>query len=428
MKILYVTPHPHAKYGLFSRFMYPSLTLKQLAAITPPEHSVEIVDERIERINFKKNYDAVGISCMTYNSLRGYEVAEEFRKQGIPVFLGGYHPSLLLDEAKQHVDSVVVGEAELTLPRLLSDLEKDQLKPYYRPERLVNPEEIPAARHDIGSYNPFNEPIQASRGCPIGCEFCAMRIVEGNRFRGRPVDHMIDEMKSIKTKSIFFADASLTINPNYSKSLFKGMSELNKYFECFGNMNVLVRDDEFLKLASEAGIFNWYVGIESISQQNIDAAGKRTNKVENYGKAIKKIRDHGMMITGFFMFGFDFDTNEIFDKTLQAIYDWDLDEVSFSIVTPYPGTQLFARYEREGRIICRDWSKYGEGNVNYSMKNLTEEELMDGIKRIAGDYYSLLNIIKRSFTNTNYSPYRVFIKIIRNISVRKFYLTEKLHD
>lgn len=428
MKILYVTPHPHAKYGLFSRFTYPSLTLKQLAAITPPEHSVEIVDERIERINFKKNYDAVGISCMTYNSLRGYEVAEEFRKQGIPVFLGGYHPSLLPDEAKQHVDSVVVGEAELTLPRLLSDLEKDQLKPYYRPERLVNPEEIPAARHDIGSYNPFNEPIQASRGCPIGCEFCAMRIVEGNKFRGRPVDHIIDEMKSIKTKSIFFADASLTINPNYSKSLFKGMSELNKYFECFGNMNVLVRDDEFLKLASEAGIFNWYVGIESISQQNIDAAGKRTNKVENYGKAIKKIRDHGMMITGFFMFGFDFDTNEIFDKTLQAIYDWGLDEVSFSIVTPYPGTQLFARYEREGRIICRDWSKYGEGNVNYSMKNLTEEELMDGIKRIAGEYYSLPNIIKRSFTNTNYSPYRVFIKIIRNISVRKFYLTEKLHD
>jgi radical SAM superfamily enzyme YgiQ (UPF0313 family) len=189
---------------------------------------------------------------------------------------------------------------------------------------------------------------------------------------------------------------------------------------------VLVRDDEFLKLASEAGIFNWYVGVESISQQNIDAAGKGTNKVENYGEAFKKIRDYGMMVTGFFMFGFDFDTIESFDKTLQAIYDWDLDEVSFSIVTPYPGTQLFARYENDGRITCRDWSKYGEGNVNYSLENLTVEELKEGIKRIARDYYSLPNIIKRSFTNTNYSPYRIFIKIIRNISVRKFYLTEKL--
>lgn len=127
MKILYVAPHPNAKYGLFTRFTYPSLTLKQLAAITPPEHSIEIVDERIEKINFKKSYDAVGISCMTYNSLRGYEVAEEFRKQKIPVFLGGYHPSLLPDEAKQHADSVVVGEAELTLPRLLKDVEKNQV-------------------------------------------------------------------------------------------------------------------------------------------------------------------------------------------------------------------------------------------------------------------------------------------------------------
>ena len=154
-----------------------------------------------------------------------------------------------------------------------------------------------------------------------------MRIIEGNRVRVRPVDHMIDEMKSIKTKSIFFADASLTINPKYSKSLFKGMSELNKYFECFGNINVLVRDEEFLKLASEAGIYNWYVGIESISQQNIDAAGKGTNKVEKYKEAVKKIRDHGMMITGFFMFGFDFDTIETFDKTLQAIYDWGFDEI-----------------------------------------------------------------------------------------------------
>jgi len=426
MKILYVTPHPNTTYGLFSRFTYPSLTLKQLAAITPPEHSVELVDERIEPINFNKNYDAVGISCLTYNSIRGYEVAEEFRKKNIPVFYGGYHASLLPDEVKQHVDSVVVGEAELTLPRLLKDIEKNKVQPFYRPERLVEPEEIPAARHDIGSYNPFNEPIQASRGCPTGCEFCAMRIIEGNKFRGRPVDHMIEEMKSIKTKSIFFADASLTINPKYSKSLFKEMRQLNKYFECFANINVLVRDDEFLKLASEAGIFNWYVGVESISQQNIDAAGKGTNKVENYGKAFKKIRDYGMMTTGFFMFGFDFDNIDSFDKTLQAIYNWDLDEVSFSIVTPYPGTKLFERYEKEGRITCRDWSKYGEGNVNYSMENLTEEEVKEGIKRIARDYYSLPKIIKRSFTNTNYSPYRIFIKIIRNITVRKFYLTEKL--
>jgi len=427
MNILLMMPHPNPKRGVFDRFNYPSLTLKQLAAITPQEHNLELMDERYEPINFDKKYDVVGISCLTYNSIRGYEVAAEFRKRGITVVMGGYHATLLPDEAKQHVDAVVIGEGERTWPLVLKDIEKGQLKPFYRPDRTVQPEEIPSALHDVGTYNPFNEPIQASRGCPTGCEFCAMNVMEGKIFRGRPVDHLIDEIKSIKSKSLFFADASLTINPNYSKELFKAMGkETNKYSEAFANVNVLTRDDEFLSLAADAGFFNWYVGIESISQENINLSGKGTNKVENYAKAIQKVKDHGMMVTGFFMFGFDFDTIDTFEKTLEKIYQWGLDEVSFSIITPYPGTRLFERYDKEGRIVCKDWSRYHEGRVNYKPTSLTEEQIINGIRKMALDYYSIPNIIKRSFTNTNYSPYRVFVKFIRNASVRKFYLTEKL--
>jgi radical SAM superfamily enzyme YgiQ (UPF0313 family) len=253
-----------------------------------------------------------------------------------------------------------------------------------------------------------------------------MNVMEGKIFRGRPIGHLIEEMKTIQAKTLFFADASLTINPRYSKELFKGMKEVNKYAEAFGNVNVLARDDDFLKLSQEAGFFNWYVGIESISQANIDQSGKGTNSVKNYSKAIKKIKDYGMMITGFFMFGFDFDTPETFEQTLEKIYEWDLDEVSFSIITPYPGTRLFERYDKEGRIVCRDWSLYHEGHVNYKPKGLTDKQIIDGIKKMATDYYSIPNVIKRSFTNTNYSLYRIFVKIIRNTAVRKFYLTEKL--
>ena len=269
MKILLLTPHPNAKRSFFSRFTYPSLTLQQVAAITPKKHSVKIIDERFERINFSKDYDVVGISCLTYNSLRGYEIADEFRKKGVKVVFGGYHASLLPQEAKQHADSVVIGEAELTWPKVLEDIEKGTLKPFYRSEKLVEPEDIPAARHDIGSYNPFTEAIQASRGCPVGCEFCAMQIVEGPRFRGRPVDHIIDEMKTIKSKSIFFADASLTINPNYTKSLFKEMKYLNKSFECFGNINVLSRDDEFLKL------------VINLANNKLERAWSKINRLKN---------------------------------------------------------------------------------------------------------------------------------------------------
>jgi len=426
MKILLVIPHPGSKRSFLARFNYPSLTLKQLVAITPPGHEIDIIDERYEPIDFSKHYDLVGISCLTYNSIRGYEVAAEFKKKGIPTVMGGYHATLMPHEAKRYVDSVVVGEGEYTWPKVVEDVGKGQLKPFYRPDKFIPPEEIPAANHDVGTYNPFSEPIQASRGCPTGCEFCAMNVMEGRVFRGRPVDHLIEEMKSFKTRNIFFSDASLTVNPKYSKELFKGMAELNKKSEAFANVNVVSRDDEFLNLAKEAGIYNWYVGIESISQENINQAGKGTNKIEYYSKAIKKIRDHGMMITGFFMFGFDFDNTETFEKTLEKIYEWGFDEVSFSVITPYPGTRLYDRFEKEGRITCRDWSQYHEGKVNYKPTNLTERQIIDGMRMMALDFYSYPNIIKRSFSHNKLNLYRAFFKLLKNVTVRNFYLTEKL--
>lgn len=426
MKILLLMPHPNANRSLFTKFTYPSLTLQQIAAITPKEHHLEIVDERFGRVNFYKDYDLVGISCLTYNSIRGYEIADIFRKKGVKVVFGGYHASLLPEEAKKHADSVVIGEAEETWPRALKDLEKGSLKPFYRAEKLLEPEEIPPARHDIGLFTPFTEAIQASRGCPTGCEFCAMQMVEGPRFRGRPVENVINEMKTLRAKIIFFADASLTINPTYTKSLFKGMKEINANFECFGNMNVLTRDDELLKAASDAGVYKWYIGIESISQENINAAGKRTNKVEEYAKAIKKVKDHGMNITGFFMFGFDNDTPDIFQKTLQAIYEWELDEASFSIVTPYPGTRLFKRLEEAGRITSYDWSRYTEGNVNFKPNKMTEQELLEGIRDIAADFFSIKSSFRRSYNKNNLNPFKSTLKFTANMSARYFYKNEKL--
>lgn len=425
MKILLIMPHTNVKRSFFSKFSYPSLTLQQIAAITPREHTVEIVDERYETVNFNKNYDLIGISCLTYNSLRGYEISDVFRKQGVKVVFGGYHASLLPEEAKQHADSVVMGEAELAWPQLLKDLENGKLKPFYKADKLVEPELIPPARHDIGIYT-YMEAIQASRGCPTGCEFCAMQKVEGPRFRGRLVDHIINEMKTIKSKVIFFADASLTISPSYSKSLFREMSSLNKKLHCFGNINVLSRDDELLRISSEAGVYKWYMGVESISQENINQAGKRTNKVENYEKAIKKIRDHGMNVVGFFMFGFDNDTPDTFRETLKAMYEWDLDEVSFSIVTPYPGTRLFERLEKEGRITSYDWSRYAEGTVNLKPKKMTEKELFEGIREIAAEFYSVKNCLKRSFNPRNRGPIKSIMTFGGNLTMRSFYKREKL--
>jgi radical SAM superfamily enzyme YgiQ (UPF0313 family) len=426
MRILLVMPHPNPKRSIFSRFQYPSTTLQQLAAITPKEHHVDIIDERYENLNLTKSYDLVGISILTYSAYRGYEIADEIRKIGIPVVFGGYHASLMPDEVKQHADSVVIGEAELTWPQLLKDAQRGALQPFYKSSRIVNAEEIPPARHDIGNYT-FWEAIQASRGCPTGCEFCAMNIVEGKIFRGRPIRNVLEEIKNISAKKIFFADASLTINPKYSKELFRAMKDMNKKLHCFGNINVLARDDEFLQLSRDAGVEKWYLGIESISQQNIDQAGKGTNTVENYAKAIKKIRAHDMLVTGFFIFGLDFDTLETFDNTLKAIYEWELDEASFSILTPYPGTRLFERYKKEGLITSYDWSQYEEGKVNFKPKNMTQEELLEGIQRIAMDFYSIKECLKRSLNVRPKTPPMILSALLTNMSVRSFYKREKFN-
>ena len=178
MNILFISPHPWRNIT-FAKIAFSSLTLKQLAAITPECHDVETVDEKYQQIDFSKEYDIVGISCMTYNAPRGYEIADIFRRRGVTVVLGGYHPSALPEEAKQHADAVVIGEAELTWPRLLDDWKKRELKPFYRSDKLIDPHLIPPARHNIKSEKTIVESIQTSRGCPVGCEFCSIQNIEG---------------------------------------------------------------------------------------------------------------------------------------------------------------------------------------------------------------------------------------------------------
>jgi radical SAM superfamily enzyme YgiQ (UPF0313 family) len=424
MKILLVEPHLGVKRNwLYRFFFYQSLALEQIAALTPDSHSVDIIDEKIGTIDFTKKYDLIGISCLTCNVQRGYEIADEFRRQGNIVVLGGYHPTALPEEAKKHADAVVIGEAELLWGQLLNDIENKELKPFYKTEKIVDPEMIPPARrieHQISSITS----IQASRGCPNKCKFCSMHNIERTKFRPRPIENVINEIKSIKGKNLFFVDSSLTINPNYSKSLFQEMVGLNKRFECFGNVDILAKDEELLKLASKAGCISWIVGIESLSQENIDIMGKVTNKVKRYEKSIQNIKNHGMMVTGLFMYGFDNDKTDVFDNTLRSINKWDLDNASFSIVTPYPGTFIFKQLKKEGRITSYDWKRYTEGHVNFKPKHMTSEELLQGIIRINKKYYSFSNQMNRCLGSNNLSPSLIINKVSRNLFSTKLFNKE----
>ena len=267
MKIALVCPHPPTIPTLLERYVTPPLGLQILAAKTPDKHYVKIIDERFRKAKMREHYDVIGITPIAASVPHAYKEADEYRKNGIKVIIGGYHASVLPEEAKQHADSVVLGEAEQLWPRILEDIKIGRLKPFYKCEGPLDPGLIPAAKRDASENRYLIAGIQATRGCPAGCKFCMIRKNEGIRFRSRPVQNVINEIENINNKRLVFFDASLTIDPKYSISLFKEMKSLNKKFVCNGTINVLSQNEELLKNAREAGCTSWFIGFESIIQK-----------------------------------------------------------------------------------------------------------------------------------------------------------------
>ncbi len=393
----------------------PQLAFQMLAAVTPNGYSITLVDERCQKIDFHDEYDLVGISVITPCATRSYEIADTFRSLNIPVVLGGWHPSAVPEEAKQHADAVVIGEAEECWPSLLKDVEGKKIKPFY--EKPVDLIHIPFAerkkiQHKGGC---FIEQIQATRGCTLRCRFCSISNSKYEcTYRVRPIDHVIEELRSIPQKLLYFSDPTLTVNPEYTKQLFREMKPLNKKFSCNGNISVLCHDDELITLANEAGCREWDVGFESVSQENLNLVGKTSNKVEEFASTIEKIHDFGMCVKANFMFGFDTDNPDIFDKTIDAIYDWDLDLVDINILTPFPGTPLYEDLEKEKRILSKDWSKYDLKHVVFQPKYMSAEDLLSETMRVYRTVYSTSNMFKRAITCLKYGPYAFFTTGMQN--------------
>lgn len=376
---------------------YPIITLPHLAAITPRKHSVKIVNENYEDIDFKQDVDLVGITCYTMTAPRVYEIADEFRKRGKTVILGGYHPTAMPEEAKQHADSIVRGMAEATWPKAIEDFENGKLKPIYERDHTFDLSKVPPLRRDLIRNNPFLGAIQTTRGCTNRCEFCAISSFCGNVIKQRPVKDVVEEIKNMPNKLFIFHDPHLTLHRKYAMELFKEIirQKISKGWVANGTADILgTVDVEFLKLARKAGCVEWFVGFESVSQEALNNIKKTHNKVEDFKKMIKRVHDYGMTIQGGIIFGFDEDKPDIFDTTLETISDWELDVLEVNILTPYPGTPLFDRLDKEGRILTRDWSRYNQVDVVFQPKNMTVEELYEGSRKVAKEFYSTYNLTK----------------------------------
>ena len=392
----------------------PTLFARQLAAMTPKKHDVDFIDERYSDIDFNKKYDIVLINFNLSSIPRAFELAKIFKDKKTPVVFSGWYPSVNPKESLDHANSVLIGKNELNWLNLLEDFEKGKLKNMYGPKNFVESIKIPPTNAKIPGLV-LTGAVEATRGCPFKCEFCPeANLPGGEEFYKRPVDDVIDEIRSISQKTIMFYDNSLTIDTNYSKELFKKMIGLKKRFFCNGNVDVLSNDLELVRLSKEAGCVSWLVGFESINQEAIDSVGKKTNKVQKYKGAVENIHRNKMAIIGSFMFGFDTDKKDVFEKTLKMIDELKIDVADFCILTPFPGTPVYEKFDKEGRILTKDWSKYTMKNVVFTPKNMSAEELLYGVKYLYKNYYSPINTMKRIIRSFSLGVYPVFLIFIRN--------------
>ena len=377
-------------------FRFPYLSVTTLAGLTGDGWEVSIIDENVEPLDFSNMPDLAAISIMTPLAPRGYEIADRFRRRGVPVVIGGIHATTMKNEAKHHADSVVTGEAEETWPRVLSDFLGGTLQPFYEPPKFHTLEHLSLPRRHLLNRKKyfFTNTIQTTRGCPFDCDFCSVTAFYGRTYRVRPVDDVINEIRLMEKKFLFFVDDNIAGKPSYAKELFRALIPMRIKWFSQASLSI-VKDRELLTLARDSGCMGLFIGFESLSQENLKAMGKSMNRAAEYREAITMLHDHGIGIQGSFIFGTDHDDQTVFPNVLRFIERTRLEAALFSILTPYPGTRVYETMVRENRIIDTNWSHYDMNHVVFKPKNMTPHELQEGFSWAYQHLYSLRSIMIR---------------------------------
>jgi radical SAM superfamily enzyme YgiQ (UPF0313 family) len=378
MKILLISPCADPLVRTTRIFLVPQLSLHILAGLTPPDHEVKIVEEEIEEIDLEDDVDLVGISCFTSNAPRAYALAQEFRKRGKKVVLGGIHPSVLPEEALRYADTVVVGEAEGVWEQLLSDFEKGNLhRKYHRPEPSLDRYIPMRGKTSIKtSWFPIT-PVMTTRGCPYDCEFCSVGNLYGKKIRHVPVRHVVRYMEEIGGKVYTFLDDNIIGDPKYAKELFRAIKPLR--IQWAGEVSIsFARDEEMMKLAAGSGCVAMFFGLESVSADNLHRMKKSLKEMKEIEEAIRRVKSFGIHFHPSFVLGFDADTKDIFPETVDFLFRNNIGTFALNTLTPYPGTRIYEQYRRENRILTRDWKYYNSKNVVFRPQNMTPLDLHIG--------------------------------------------------
>jgi radical SAM superfamily enzyme YgiQ (UPF0313 family) len=410
--------------GYVRTWQMEPLPAATLAGLTPPAVDVRFYDDRMETIPFDEPTDLVAMSVETYTAKRAYQIASEYRRRGVPVVMGGFHPSLCPEEVARYAEAVVTGEAEELWPRVLDDARHGRLEKFYRsttrpPLKGLRPNR---AIFRGKRYLPIGL-VEAGRGCHFKCDFCAVQTVFSQSQTRRPADDILAELKTIRRgkKLFFFVDDNITSNMAQAKAFFRELIPLGIRWVGQSSINA-AHDEEFLDLLVRSGCQGVLIGFESLNPKNLAAMNKTFNTARGgFAQALKNLRKHRVRIYGTFVFGYDGDTSASFDETVDFAEEHAFYIAAFNHLTPFPGTPLYRRLADENRLLYDAWwldDRYSYNRIPFVPRGMSPEELQRGCLGARRRFYSWKSIARRGFDAVNRA---------NGFMWRNFYLINAMH-
>ena len=372
------------KYSLF-----PPLGLATLAAYLRDDDDVDVQDEHVERLHLDDSPDLVVIQVYITSASRAYRLADLYRRRGAYVVLGGLHVTSVPGEAAVHADTIFIGPGEDTWPAFLEDFRKGAAAPVYRSTTRTL-DGLPPVRRDLIKRRLYLVPnsIVVSRGCPHVCDFCYKEaFFEGGRsFYTQSVDAALAEIDRLPGRHLYFLDDHLFGARQFANGLFDGMRGMGRLWQAAGTVNAILLPG-LLEKAVDAGLRSLFVGFETLDTSNLTAQRKFQNLHRDYGAAIRRLHDLGVMINGSFVFGMDGDDPSVFERTVDWAIRQGIETATFHILTPYPGTALHRRMADEGRITVHDWDLYDTRHTVFRPAKMSARALEDGYWQAYRDFY-----------------------------------------
>lgn len=396
-----------------------------LKSLTPSDVHVELFDERLEPLPFDIDTDLVAMTVETYTARRAYQIADRFRRRGIPVVMGGYHPTFLPDEALEHADAVVKGDAEGVWERVVGDARAGRLQRVYESREFPALDGVQPDRSifDGKSYSPIGL-VQFSRGCRFNCTFCSIRAFYGNNLRQRPIEHVVEDIRRSGRRHIFLVDDNLFVDRDTAYALFEALVPLNISWSCQVSIDI-ARDEELVQLMRRSGCISALIGFESLDPSSLRQLKKQWNtKWQSYDDAIAVFRRAGIMLYGTFIFGCDNDTPDSFGETVAFALRNKFVLANFNPLTPTPGAPLYDELLAEGRLLHDRWwldPEFGYGDATFEPRGMTAQELTEGCFAARRQFNTARSILSRmlDLRANGRSLFRAGVYLLANLKSRR---------